>query len=150
MIEKTKLGGELVVDFYPINGWWSKIHAKYILRPILKKLDNERLLAIIERHVDKCIKINALLRKVGLKTLCRFVPICDVSDVFPKNLSKNEFRELTVLDTFDQYSPVYDSPQRIKTVCKMFERNGAEVSFHGKIKYSENGSATVVRGVRRS
>ena len=37
LINKAKPGGEIVVDFYPINGWWTKIHAKYLFRPWTKK-----------------------------------------------------------------------------------------------------------------
>ena len=34
LIKKTKKGGSIVVDFYPYNGFWTKIDAKYLLRPI--------------------------------------------------------------------------------------------------------------------
>jgi ubiquinone/menaquinone biosynthesis C-methylase UbiE len=34
LIKKAKPGGEIVVDFYPIKGWWTKIHAKYLLRKV--------------------------------------------------------------------------------------------------------------------
>ena len=29
LITKVKPGGEVVVDFYPIKGWWTKVSAKY-------------------------------------------------------------------------------------------------------------------------
>ena len=148
LISKTKIGGEIVVDFYPINGWWSKIHAKYLLRPFSKNIPHERLLEIIENNVDKCIKINKFLRRFGLKKLARFVPICDITDSFPESLSKSDFRAWTVLDTFDQYSPEHDHPQRLKKVCKMFERNGADVTFSGRVFYGNGGDAVVVRGIR--
>ena len=70
-------------------------------------------------------------------------------DSFPKSLSQNDFRALTVLDTFDQYSPEHDHPQRLKKVCKMFERNGAEIAFSGRVFYGDGGDAVVVRGIRR-
>src|SRR5687767_8679476 len=44
LIDKVKPGGEVVVDFYPINGWWTKLHSKYILRPITKKMTHDTLL----------------------------------------------------------------------------------------------------------
>ena len=37
LISKAKPGAEIVIDFYPIKGWWTKVNAKYILRPITKK-----------------------------------------------------------------------------------------------------------------
>jgi len=29
LVAKAKPGGEIVVDFYPIRGWWTKLNAKY-------------------------------------------------------------------------------------------------------------------------
>ncbi|RZL40985.1 MAG: class I SAM-dependent methyltransferase, partial [Pedobacter sp.] len=55
LIEMVKPGGELVVDFYPIKGWWTKIHAKYFLRPITKRMDQKKLLKLIENNVDLMI-----------------------------------------------------------------------------------------------
>ena len=40
LISKTKPGGEVVVDFYPIKGWWTKVHAKYIFRPWTKRMSS--------------------------------------------------------------------------------------------------------------
>jgi len=52
LIEMAKPGAEVVVDFYCVNGWWTKAHAKYIFRPITKKWSNEKLLNIIEKNID--------------------------------------------------------------------------------------------------
>src|SRR5205085_11123093 len=49
---KLKPGGELIIDFYPYNGFWTKLHAKYIFRPFLKKKKNADLLSLIDKHVD--------------------------------------------------------------------------------------------------
>ena len=38
LISKVKSGAEIVVDFYPIQGWWTKVHIKYMLRPVVKKM----------------------------------------------------------------------------------------------------------------
>ena len=43
LIKKAKPGGEIVVDFYPVNGWWTKLNAKYLLRPFIKRLSHARL-----------------------------------------------------------------------------------------------------------
>ncbi len=52
LIDMVKPGGELVVDFYPINGWWTKLNAKYIFRPYTKKLTHEKLFKKIEKNID--------------------------------------------------------------------------------------------------
>ena len=37
LVSKVKKNGEIVVDFYPYKGFYTKLHAKYILRPITKR-----------------------------------------------------------------------------------------------------------------
>ncbi len=149
LISKTKPGGEIVVDFYPIKGWWTKIHAKYILRPITKRLNHTRLMNWIEMNIDWLIKTEQALHKLGLGLIVRFLPIVDIQGTFPKSLSKAEIREWAVLDTFDMFSPAYDNPQRIKDVVAMFKRHGAEVTFAG-FEHFNGYSSAVVRGVKRT
>ena len=143
MISKAKPGCEIAVDFYPINGWWTKISAKYILRPITKKMPHKLLFRLIEKNIDWLISVHYIFHRIGLGFMTRFLPLCNVKESVPKSLTKAEIREWTILDTFDQYSPEHDHPQRITDVAKMFERHGAQVTFSG----FENLSA-VVRGVK--
>ncbi len=143
LISKAKPGCEIAVDFYPINGWWTKISAKYILRPITKKMPHKLLFRLIEKNIDWLISVHYIFHRIGLGFMTRFLPLCNVKESVPKSLTKAEIREWTILDTFDQYSPEHDHPQRITDVAKMFERHGAQVTFSG----FENLSA-VVRGVK--
>lgn len=147
LIKKAKVGSEIVVDFYAIKGWWTKIHSKYLLRPYTKKISNQKLLSIIESNIDWMIKLFDLLDLIGLKVVTRFIPITDMSG-FPKNLTKEERREWAVLDTFDAFSPEYDNPQRLEDVVKMFEMNGAYVTYSGAVKINQ-GTATVVRAIKK-
>ena len=149
LISKAKPGGEIVVDFYPIKGWWTKINAKYLLRPVFKSLDHSKLMQKIEANIDWLMKAEALLHRVGLGVLARFLPLVDINGTLPKYLSKVEKREWAILDTFDMFSPEYDNPQRIDDVADMFERHGAEVTFAG-FEYFEGSSAAVVRGIKRA
>jgi len=150
LIRKVKPGGEIVVDFYPIKGWWTKLNAKYILRPITKKMSHKRLLDLIEKNVDWLMNAYYVLDRIGLGFLTRFLPICNIKDSFPKSLTKEKLREWTILDTFDQYSPEYDNPQRIADVVGMFERYGVRVTFSGFEKFGEGMTASVVRGIKKS
>jgi len=143
LISKAKPGCEIAVDFYPINGWWTKISAKYILRPITKKMPHKLLFRLIEKNIDWLISVHYIFHRIGLGFMTRFLPLCNVKESVPKSLTKAEIREWAILDTFDQYSPEHDHPQRITDVAKMFERHGAQVTFSG----FENLSA-VVRGVK--
>lgn len=149
LIAKAKQGGEIIVDFYPIKGWWTKINAKYLLRPITKKMSHERLFRLIEKNIDWLININYLLHRIGLGFTTRFLPICNIKESFPKTLSKSQLREWAILDTFDQYSPQHDNPKRISDVVKMFERHGAKVTFSGFKNYGDGMTVSVVRGIKK-
>ena len=148
LIGKAKPGGEIVVDFYPIKGWWTKINAKYILRPITKHMSHDKLLSLIESNVDWLIEAHYFLHRIGLGGLTRFLPVCNVKESFPSELTATELREWTILDTFDQYSPEHDHPQHIADVASMFVRHGASVTFAGFEQLGSGMAAAVVRGVR--
>lgn len=51
LIAKAKIGGEIVVDFYPIKGWYTKVHAKYMVRPVTKRLSKPVLLFLIRLNI---------------------------------------------------------------------------------------------------
>ena len=147
MIAKAKPGAEIIVDFYPINGWWTKLNAKYILRPFTKRMSHDKLLSMIENNIDWLLKASLGLRRVGLGVLARFLPICELDGMIAN--SDEELRDLLVLDTFDQYSPQHDHPQRIKDVAEMFRKYRTDVTFAGFISYSGSCTAAVVKGVKK-
>ena len=148
LINKAMPGGEIVVDFYPIKGWWTKINAKYLIRPLTKKMPHEKLLNLIENNIDFLIKLHFTLHSIGLGILARFIPVCNIKESFPENLTPEEMREWAILDTFDQYSPEHDHPQRISKVVKMFEKYGARVSFAGNVQYGLVGPSCVIRAIK--
>ncbi len=146
LIDMVKPGGELVVDFYPLRGWWTKIHAKYLLRPYTKKMSHEKLYKKIDSNIDWLIKTYRFFSKIGLgKIVNRFLPICDIDGTLPKGLANAQLRELCVLDTFDMFSPQFDQPQKIKTIVNWFNKYGMKDVWGGFIKY-ENCEAAVVKG----
>jgi len=148
LISMLKPGGELVVDFYAIRGWWTKIHSKYILRPFTKGMSNEKLLARIENNIDWLIKAYYLFDKLGVGRIAnRFLPICDIKNTLPAGLTKAELREWCILDTFDMFSPQYDQPQKISTVKKWVEEFGLKQVFAGKISF-DKAKAAVVKGIK--
>jgi ubiquinone/menaquinone biosynthesis C-methylase UbiE len=142
LIEMAKPGGEIIVDFYPINGWWTKIHAKYLLRPITKKWSNEKLLNKIEKNVDWMISLSKFLQKIKLGFFRRFIPIVDIYGTLPQNLSPKELREWCVLDTFDMFSPQYDQPQKLSTVVNWFKKYNVQNVWGGFVDI--NGTKSVV------
>ncbi len=150
LVDKTKPGGEIVVDFYPIKGWYTRISAKYMLRPFTKKMSHEKLLRQIEKNANRLIRIYKIIDRLRLgMVLHRFLPICDINRTLPANLSKTDLREWVILDTFDMFSPAYDNPQRILTVKKWMEQSGADVTFADFVTYANNLKVAVVRAVKK-
>ena len=149
LIEMAKPGAEVIVDFYAVNGWWTKVQAKYIFRPITKKWSNEKLLNKIEKNIDWMIAATTFFNKIGIgKFINRFIPICDIKGTLPQNLSKAELREWCVLDTFDMFSPQYDQPQKVSTVKNWFQQNGMEQVWGGTICF-DNSTSYVVKGIKK-
>ena len=148
LISKAKPGGEIIVDFYAIRGFWTKLSAKYMLRPMTKRMSHDRLLSLIERNVDWLMAAANGLQRLKLGALRRFLPIVDFENAMPRGLTPDQLRQWVVLDTFDMFSPEYDNPQRIRTVAGMFERGGVTVTFAGYVDCG-SGRAAVVRGVKR-
>jgi len=149
LISKAKPGGEIVVDFYPIKGFWTKLHAKYLFRPWTKKLNYERLFNLIDRNIDWLIILSKLFNSIGLSVLTRFLPLVDLRTIPNEVLSKEQFREWVVLDTFDMFSPEHDHPQKISDVSDMFSCNGVNVTFKGYVEYGAGFKAAVVRGIKK-
>ena len=147
LAEMVKPGGELVVDFYPLHGWWTKLNAKYLLRPYTKTITHEKLYKLINRNIDWLIKTSLFFSRIGAGAVNRFLPVCDIDGTLPRNLPYNKLRELCVLDTFDMYSPEYDQPQKIKNVHRWFEKYGMEKIWSGSVKY-DNCKVAVVKGIR--
>ena len=149
LIDKAKPGGEIIVDFYAIKGWWTKINAKYILRPITKNMAHEKLFRLIERNVDWLIKSHVMLQKLNLGAVTRFLPVVDLRTLPTSSLNAKQLREWVVLDTFDMFSPMHDHPKSIKAVTQMLQRHGATVTFADFQPYGSGFSAAVVRGVKK-
>ena len=148
LLDKLRPGGELVVDFYPIRGWWTKLNAKYMLRPILKRLPPARLLWLIRKAMPMLIACYRGLSSVRLGVLTRFLPICDIDRTLPADLSREKRLEWCVLDTFDMFSPAYDNPQRIATVARWVAELGADVAFSDFVRYDRDHRAAVVRAIK--
>ncbi len=149
LIDMVKPGGQLIVDFYTIKGWWTKIHAKYIFRPFTKNMSHEKLYKKIDSNIDWLIKTYRFFSKIGLgKLVNRFLPICDIDGTLPKNLPYNQLREQCVLDTFDMYSPQFDNPQKISTVVSWFNEYNMTNVWGGIINY-QNCYAAVVKGIKK-
>lgn len=146
LISMIKPGGELIIDFYPIKGWYTKVHAKYIFRPFTRKLTNQRLLSWIESNVDWLIEVSNFFDRIGVgRIVNRFIPLCDIRNTIPATLSKEVKREWVILDTFDMFSPDYDQPQRLERVISWLNEFGAKELESNTLLYGERNSVTYVK-----
>lgn len=140
LVDMVKPGGELVIDFYPIKNILTKVHAKYILRPFLKRLKHDTLMSLIRNNVDRLTALYRFNRRIGLGVLNRFVPICEIERTLPAGMNKEQLREWIILDTFDMFSPEYDQPQRLSTVANLVKEFGMVdidavwVTYHGNLE----------------
>jgi ubiquinone/menaquinone biosynthesis C-methylase UbiE len=150
LIDKAKPGGEVLLDFYPVKGWFSTINAKYIFRPFTKRMSHPKLLRLIEKNVNWLMKLHYFFHKIGVgKIANRFLPVVDITRTLPSNLSKQQLRELVVLDTFDMFSPEHDHPQPIARVAKWCNEFNLNVKFAGFVTYGDNFRVAVVKGIKK-
>lgn len=116
-------GGRLCVDFY-----WKRLrtmlHAKYLIRPITKNMDQYRLFKLLQRWVPNLLAISQTLGYIPFigRIIKRIIPVADYTGRFP--LSKKQLKEWALLDTFDMLSPIYDNPQTITAVQNLFKNAG--------------------------
>ena len=147
LVSKVKINGEVVIDFYPYKGFYTKLHSKYILRPITKRISKKLLFHLIKKSVPLSLFFFDILNRLKLGFLTRFLPITDVRG-FPKSLSNKDRLEWAIMDTFDAFSPEFDKPQRLNKVIQMFKEEGCEVIFGGSVNF-KGGSAVVVRAIKK-
>jgi hypothetical protein len=125
---------------------YTMIHAKYILRPLTKRLSREFLLSVIRINIRWCLGLFDFFVRFKLGVFTRFIPIADVRN-FPDTLSTAERIEWAIMDTFDALSPKFDSPQRVASVVRMFAESGCSITFAGYVECG-SGKASVVRAIR--
>ncbi len=116
-------GGHLCADFY-----WRRLltmlHMKYLLRPITKRIAQQKLFQFLEWAVPIMLPISQTLGSVPVagRALKRLVPVADYTGIFP--LSDQQLKEWAILDTFDWFAPKYDNPQTTKQILSWFNEAG--------------------------
>jgi SAM-dependent methyltransferase len=112
-------GGRLAVDLYPKTGLeclWSK----YWFRPLTKRIDEVRLLRIVEAVTPALLRLSDLLGRVPLmgRRLRYVVPVVNYRGIQP--LTDAQLVEFGILDTFDMLAPAHDHPQTVETLQRWF------------------------------
>lgn len=117
LVNLVKPGGEIAIDVYPFR-ILALMHWKYILRPITKRMNKDRLYRIIARWTPPLVPLSAWLGRRFGRSGMRLLPIVQYEY---RGLPPDINREWAVLDTFDMYSPTYDKPQTMRAVQRWFK-----------------------------
>jgi len=107
----VKPGGRFAMTIYA-RKLWTKLHAKYLLRPITKRLPDQVLLKAIETAMPVLFPVtDKLFRIPFVGKVARFtIPVANY--VERTEFTREQRYAEAVLDTFDELSPAYDSPMR--------------------------------------
>lgn len=128
----VKPGGQIAVDVYTRSfGHW--LQWKYLLRPITKRMNKQRLYRLIELFTPPLVPLAAFIRRIAGRAGARLLPIVQYAHLgLPPALNS----QWAILDTFDMYSPAHDHPQSLATVRAWFEAAGfIEID----VRYGPNG-----------
>lgn len=127
LVQQLAPGGSIVIDVYK-RSWRSFASPRYWLRPITTRMDARRLYRIVQRAVPALLPLKRwLTERVPMGRYPAYlVPVAYQHDWRARldDLTEDQLRELSVLDTFDWYSPRYDQPQTLARVRRWFTDAG--------------------------
>jgi SAM-dependent methyltransferase len=119
----VKDSGRLVLTIYERKPW-TYLNAKYLVRPLTKRMNQKLLLQMIYAVAPILFPMTDVLYRLPL--LNRFfafvIPFADYTMV--PGLSFAQRYRAAVLDTFDMLSPSYDQPQTMTEVSGAMSRGG--------------------------
>ncbi len=117
--------GRLCVDCYE-KSWKGRLHPKYLLRPLSRRLPQHTLFSLLERWVPLALPVSrGLGRAPGIgPVISRAIPVADPGRHL--DLDTEQRREWALLDTFDWLAPRYDLPQRPATLRRWMEEAGMQ------------------------
>ena len=105
-----KPGGRLAATIYERKPW-TLLNAKYLVRPLTKRMKKQRLLAMIKGVMPVLFPLtNVMFRVPLLGPVFNFtIPVANYTN--ERALTRQQRYDWAVLDTFDMLSPQYDHPQ---------------------------------------
>jgi SAM-dependent methyltransferase len=125
-------GGELIVDVYAAR-LRALLSWKYLLRPITKRMDDEKLYGVIERVTPALKPVSDFLYRILGQAGLRLLPIANYPML---GLSPEQSLSWAILDTFDMYSPKHDHPQTLAVVRSWFKEAGFD---EVNVRFGPNG-----------
>ena len=113
----------MAVDLYP-KLWKNIFWPKYWFRPITRRMQRERLFALVERAVKVLLPVSRAIGRIPAvgRQLRWLVPVANYEGIHP--LDERQLYEWSVLDTFDMFAPAHDHPADAPTLQHWFEEDG--------------------------
>lgn len=135
-------GGRHCVDVYE-RTWKTALLPRFWLRPVTRRMSNDRLFSVVERLVPRLLPLSRALSRIPVfgHVLHRLVPVANSASIY--TLRESQHLEWSLLDNFDWLSPEYDSPQTRKVLNCWMEEAGLDQPEVFKA------GALVGRGVRQ-
>jgi SAM-dependent methyltransferase len=124
LVPLVKPGGRFGVTIYGRRPW-TKLNAKYLLRPLTKRLPPQKLLGAIEKAMPVLFPVtDVLFRAPVVGKLAQFsIPVANYVD--NTEFTKEQRYTEAILDTFDMLSPRYDSPMTWQEAEASLRESGA-------------------------
>lgn len=116
-------GGRLAVTSYERRPW-TKLHTKYLIRPLTSRMAGPRLLRMLELIMPVLFVLTDVLYRLPvLGMFFRFaIPVANYVEV--SELTRSQRYRWALLDTFDMLSPAYDQPQTFGDVQRVLAAAG--------------------------
>jgi 2-polyprenyl-3-methyl-5-hydroxy-6-metoxy-1,4-benzoquinol methylase/uncharacterized protein YbaR (Trm112 family) len=103
-------GGRIAITAYERKPW-TLLYSKYLLRPLTKRVDKEKLLAWIRAAMPVLFPLTNVLFRLPLVGRVFMLAIPVANYVNEPTLTPQQRYDWAILDTFDMLSPQYDQPR---------------------------------------
>lgn len=133
-----RAGGRFALSMYERRPW-TRLNGKYLMRPVTRRMDKQRLLAAIKGAMPLVFPVSEVLFRVPIagRVFAFFLPVANY--VGERGLSYQERYQLAVLDTFDRLAPQFDLPLTLKDVLAVLDKSGV-----GDVKRLDTSGVNVV------
>lgn len=116
-------GGRIAVTAYERKPW-TMLHSKYLLRPLTKRVDKQKLLAAIKTAMPLMFPLTSVLYRLPLLGRLFMIAIPVTNYVHETTLTTRQRYDWAVLDTFDVLSPQFDQPRTQQEVEEALSAGG--------------------------
>ncbi|HVQ40056.1 MAG TPA: methyltransferase domain-containing protein [Pyrinomonadaceae bacterium] len=105
-----RAGGRIAITAYERKPF-TLLYAKYLVRPLTKRVEKQKLLAAIKAAMPVLFPITDVLFRIPLAGRLFMFTIPVANYVNERSLTRRQRYDWAVLDTFDMLSPQYDQPR---------------------------------------